>query len=148
MTKKVTTISIDEDILIMAKKELPNLSIFVEDCLKAFLGFNKSELRTIDENLDVIKNAMLNIQIISAKDNEININNNFNTAEQNKAWSKIWRNYRNNINLNNDEWEEAGLILNTSVSDLKELVEVLEFTCNRDEILKCDEWAFAKKYLK
>ena len=39
MTKKTIGLSIDENILQKAKKEIPNLSEFLEECLKHYFGY-------------------------------------------------------------------------------------------------------------
>ena len=39
MTKERVNISIDSEILIKAKKHIPNLSGFVEECLKHYFGY-------------------------------------------------------------------------------------------------------------
>ncbi len=142
MVKKITTISIDEDILRLAKKELPNFSIFVEDCLKSYFGYNDHRIRTIDENLTVIKNAMLNIQLASVREAEIEINEAYTKAEQNKAWISVWGAYRNNQSINPNVWEESSKILGLSVRELQELVEKVEFEVNTVDLVKCNQWSF------
>ena len=124
MVKKVTTVSIDENILRMAKKELPNISVFVEDCLKAYLGYNNTQIKTIDENLSIIQNALLNIQIASMKDKDTTIVEQYNYGEQNKAWNVLFGKWRNQENINIDDWETTSKILNVTVRELKDLMEV------------------------
>jgi len=144
MAKKVTTISIDEDILRIAKKELSNLSIFVEDCLKAYLGFNNTNVKSIDENLQTIQQCLLNIQIASTIDKETTIVETYNNEEQQKCWSKLFGKWRNNEFIEQSEYENASKILNTTVNNLKELFENIEFNCRKNDLIKCNDWGYAK----
>lgn len=144
MVKKVTTVSIDENILRMAKKELPNISVFVEDCLKAYLGYNNTQIKTIDENLSIIQNALLNIQIASMKDKDTTIVEQYNYGEQNKAWNVLFGKWRNQENINIDDWETTSKILNVTVRELKDLMEVLEF--ENVDLIKCNDWNYVREH--
>lgn len=147
MVKKVTTVSIDETILHMAKKEIPNISIFVEDCLRAYLGVNNTNVKSIDENLAIIQQCLLNIQIASMKDKDTTIVEQYNYSEQNKAWNTLFGKWRNQENINIDDWENTGKVLNVTVRELKDLIEVLEF--ENVDLIKCNDWSFVKQnYLK
>lgn len=147
MGKKVTTISIDENILRLAKKELPNVSVFVEDCLKAYFGLNKTNVRGIDENLQIIQKALLDIHILSSREGQMEIEKTYGLVEQNKAWSRLFGKYRNSETINIDEYEEVSKILGVTIRDLKELLENIEFNCSKTELVKCNDWEFAKKYI-
>ena len=148
MSKKVTTISIDEDILRMAKKELPNLSVFVEDCLKAYLGWNNTQVKSIDENLQIIQNALVGIQIASSKDHDVTVNEEYTTEQQKNIWSRLFGGWRTG-NLVTPELENASKILNVTVRELKELFEILEYDISKEDLVKYNDWEFVKKtYLK
>lgn len=147
MTKKITTISIDEKILVKAKKEIPNLSIFVEDCLKSYLGFDNTNIKGIDENMLVIKKALLDIHILSSKDDVENVEKVYTVQEQNRVWNNLFGKFRNNEDISVDDFEKSSKILNVSVKDLKELLENIEFNFNGNDLIQCNEWSFAKKQL-
>lgn len=147
MTKKITTISIDEKILVKAKKEIPNLSIFVEDCLKSYLGFDNTNIKGIDENMLVIKKALLDIHILSSKDDVENVEKVYNVQEQNRVWINLFGKFRNNEDISVDDFEKSSKILNVSVKDLKELLENIEFNFNGTDLIQCNDWCFAKKQL-
>lgn len=147
MGKKITTVSIDEDILRMAKKELPNLSIFVEDCLKSYLGYNNTNIKSIDENLRLIQKALLDIHIMSCKDSKMDIEEKYGLVEQNKAWNKLFGLWRNNQEISLDEYNEASKVLNVQTKVLKELFINLEFNVTGNDLIKCNDWSYAKKYL-
>ena len=143
MVKKITTISIDEDVLKKAKKELPNFSIFVEECLKSYLGIGNLDLMTIDENRNIIKNAMLKIQILTAKnDGEIAVEH-YDSKQQEEAWLKIFNLFRKHQE-NRSDVVNAGKILNMDSTELYELFEVIESECDKRELVKCSDWGYVK----
>ena len=143
MVKKITTISIDEDVLKKAKKELPNFSIFVEECLKSYLGIGNLDLMTIDENRNIIKNAMLKIQILTAKnDGEIAVEH-YDSKQQEEAWLKIFNLFRKHQE-NRSDVVNAGRVLNMDSTQLYELFEVIESECDNRELVKCSNWEYVK----
>lgn len=146
MTKKITTISIEENILKKAKKEIPNLSIWVEDSLKAYFGFEDMDLGVIDENRQYIRDCMLKIHLASKKTHQDDEEVQFNETELNNAWSKLWRLYRNGQATNNDILE-AEKTLKIGFDELKGLLDNLVLSVNREDLVKCDEWSFAVNYL-
>ena len=143
MVKKITTISIDEDVLKKAKKELPNFSIFVEECLKSFLGIGNLDLMTIDENRNIIKNAMLKIQILTAKnDGEFAVEH-YDSKQQEEAWLKIFNLFRKHQE-NRSDVVNAGKILNMDSTELYELFGIIESECDKRELVKCSDWGYVK----
>lgn len=148
MTKKITTISIDEDVLRVAKKEIPNISIWVENLLKTYLGFNNTNIRSIDENLQTIKDCLLAIELQSKMDKETEKNENLTSEQQQKAWSNLFGLFRKGAVIDIDVWEYSSRLLNVTVRELKELVEVIDFEVDKSDLVKCNDWVYAKKYLK
>ena len=143
MVKKITTISIDEDVLKKAKKELPNFSIFVEECLKSYLGMGNLDLMTIDENRNIIKNAMLKIQILTAKnDGEIAVEH-YDNKQQEEAWLKIFNLFRKHQE-NRSDVVNAGRVLNMDSTQLYELFGIIESECDKRELVKCSDWGYVK----
>ena len=69
--KKITTISIDSKVLSRAKMEIPNLSDFIENCLKVYLDVTGKEdtVKSIQDELDKIKEARLKIHLLSESQN-------------------------------------------------------------------------------
>lgn len=148
MTRKTTTISIDEDILALAKREIPNVSIFVEDCLKAYLGFDNSNIRTVDENLQTIKQCLLSIHYATLKNDVEQVNKTYDTKQMNEAWIKVWGNYRNNHNIVSKDLNQASMVLGVSSLELKNLLATLDLELTRSELVKASNWEFAKTYIK
>ena len=147
MVKKITTISIDETVLKKAKKELPNLSIFVEDCLRAYFGLTDLNIVTIDDSRQVIRDNMLKIHLASKINETETENSRITISDCNNAWSKLWRKYRNGQEINRTDLTEADNILQVGVNELKNLMETLELTVDRVYIVKCDDWNYVMQYL-
>ena len=71
--KKVTTISIDSKVFWKAKREIPNISDFVEKCMKVYLNITDDDnnVGSIQEELNKIKESQLKIHLLcERKDNE------------------------------------------------------------------------------
>ena len=142
--KKITTINIDEDLIKRAKKEIPNVSIFFENCLKAYLD-GDGDAKTIQDEIHLIKQARLNIHILTAKYEETQFNEGVDYKKQNNAWISVWGVYRATEQFNDEALERAGNLLNKSGSELKTILKTLKLYCSPDELRRCDDWDFAKK---
>lgn len=148
MSKKITTISIDEDVLRLAKKEIPNLSIWVEDLLRTYLGFNNTNIKSIDENLATIKDCLLNIELQSRMETETSKDENFTSEQQQKAWSNLFGTFRNGELQSEETWNHTSQLLGVSINDLSELLTYIDLNVNRSDLVKCNDWEYAKQYLK
>lgn len=144
MTKKITTISIEENILKKAKKEIPNLSIWVEDGLKAYFGVNDTDLMVIDENRQYIRDCMLKIHLASKKTHQNEVENKLNAVEMDKAWKDVWRKYRAGQSF---DLKEASESLNLNPETLQDLLGNLDLSVSRADWVKCEDWKFAREYL-
>lgn len=142
--KKTTTISIDEKILLTAKKEIPNISVFVEECMRTYLGLN-TEVEDIQEELDKIKTAKLNISILTQKEEDSEIIINTDNARVNKIWVKLWGLYRKTGNINPKEFDFACNTLGLNARELDDVLKSLKFNVPQMEWVKCDDFNTAKK---
>ena len=96
MTKKQLILTIEEDIIDKAKKHIPNISGFVEECLKHHLGLANGTY-PITKDLDILDQiSKLQVQLFI-------LNENFDAEEskqkaeefeRNKAWRFLWNDYR------------------------------------------------------
>ena len=82
MTKKSLKISIEEDILEKAKRDIPNLSGFVEECLKHYFGYAEGTIPVGDINEITDKIGKLNVELFL-------INQNYNAKENMKRAEEI-----------------------------------------------------------
>lgn len=128
MTKKSLKISIDEEILEKAKNQIPNLSAFIEECLRHYLGYAEGTIPIVNINEITDKIGKLNVELFL-------INQNYNAEESmkraeneemNKAWRFLWNDYR------------PRLIPDETL--LKKAVEQLEKT--EEELEDILDWAY------
>lgn len=140
MTKKTIGLSIDENILQKAKKEIPNLSEFLEECLKHYFGYANGTFPV--GNINDITNKIGKLQV-----DLFLINQNYDTEtaikeaeefEKDKAWRFLWNDYR--IKLIADEMlmENAVKELEIDEDTLEDLLDELYET---DEDVDTDSWS-------
>ena len=95
MTKKSLKISIEEEILEKAKKHIPNLSGFVEECLKHYLGYANGtypvgNINEITDNIGKLQVELFLIkQNIDDEESKLEVEN----FEKDKAWRFLWNDY-------------------------------------------------------
>lgn len=139
MTKKTIGLSIDENILQKAKKEIPNLSEFLEECLKHYFGYANGTFPIGNINDITTKIGKLQVELFL-------INQNYDTEtaikeaeefEKDKAWRFLWNDYR--IKLIADEMlmENAVKELEIDEDTLEDLLDELYET--KDEV-DTDSW--------
>ena len=99
MTKQRINVSIDSELLKKAKMEIPNLSGFLEECLKHYLGLTDGTIPVAKEFelLDRIGKLQVEMCIMNEKND---IQENMNKAKNNekdKAWRFLWNDYRQRL---------------------------------------------------
>lgn len=142
MVRKVTTISLDEDLLKIAKKEIPNISKFTEDCIKVFLGYN-TELIDINTEMDKIREAKLKIHLLTANDKISDSISKKDKQQINTVWRGVWNLHHNNGFVDDNDIVKASNILELPTHYLREMLEFLEFECNNEDLLKIEDFDFA-----
>ena len=145
--KKVTTINIDSKVLSRAKREIPNISVFIEDCLKVYLDItdNDDNVSLMQDELNKIKDARLKLHLLSEvqdNDEEIQL---YDKDKINRAWSSIWREYRTHNHINNTNMQNACTILNRTENELKDIMDTLLYNTDSQELIQCDDWDYALK---
>ena len=145
--KKVTTINIDSKVLSRAKREIPNISVFIEDCLKVYLDItdNDDNVSLMQDELNKIKDARLKLHLLSEvqdNDGEIQL---YDKDKINRAWSSIWREYRTHNHINNTNMQNACTILNRTENELKDIMDTLLYNTDSQELIQCDDWDYALK---
>ena len=145
--KKVTTINIDSKVLSRAKREIPNTSVFIEDCLKVYLDItdNDDNVSLMQDELNKIKDARLKLHLLSEvqdNDGEIQL---YDKDKINRAWSGIWREYRTHNHINNTNMQNSCTILNRTENELKDIMDTLLYNTDSQELIQCDDWDYALK---
>ena len=134
MTKKQLILTIEEDVIDKAKKHIPNISGFVEECLKHHLGLANGTY-PIANDLDILDQiSKLQVQLFILNEN-FDVEESRQRAEEfekDKAWRFLWNDYR--IRLVPDEMlmqnavQELGIDEDTLEDVLDEVFE------NKDQV--------------
>ena len=132
--KKQLVITIDEIVVKKAKENIPNLSNFIEECLKRYLGLNTGEypVHNAKELLNKISECQLELHLLNE---ENKLNDNIEKAKQEligSTWRILYATYRDTKNVPKKQLEEAEKILGVSSSELNNILELCFIF--RDEI--------------
>lgn len=127
MTKKRYDISIEEDIMEKAKKQIPNISGFVETCLKQYLGVGNELTPTskMHELVETISKCQLELYLMNEKGNIEKEKEKAELHEINFAWRQLYTEYRDTRTINQDKLKHASEILGVSCDELTDIVEVV-----------------------
>lgn len=142
--KKVTTVNIDAEVLRLAKREIPNISVFIEDCLRAFLGLDDKNITGIQDELNRIKEARLRIHLLSEEDDlNSSLEKCIDKKKVNEAWIKVWGVYRTSEVIYPADLENASNIISVSSEDLKDFMSDLLLFVPKSDLSKCDDYFYA-----
>ena len=141
MTKEKATISIDSEVLEKARKQIPNLSGFIENCLKNYLGIGNSliPIFKMNELTGTISKCQLELYLMNERNNIEETQEQAKIDEINLTWRKIYTEYRDTRTFNEDKLKHAKDILKVSVEELKDIVEVL-FTYRNSTNVDVTDW--------
>jgi hypothetical protein len=141
MTKEKATISLDSEVLEKARKQIPNLSGFVEECLKQYLGigFNLIPTSKMNELVETISKSQLELYLMNERGNIEEAKEKAAKQEINLAWRKLYTTYRDTRTINQDKLQYASEILNVPEDELVDIVEVCYVFSRNDEI-DVTEW--------
>lgn len=141
MTKEKATISLDSEVLEKARKQIPNLSGFIEECLKQYLGigFNLIPTSKMNELVETISKSQLELYLMNERGNIEEAKEKAAKQEINLAWRKLYTTYRDTRTINQDKLQYASEILNVPEDELVDIVEVCYVFSRNDEI-DVTEW--------
>ena len=139
MTKKDLKLTIEENILEKAKKTIPNLSEFFEECLKYYLG-EANGMYPIIKDQEILDNiGKLQAKLYMNKQN-FNIEENIKAAEEfekDKAWRFLWNDYR--IRLIPDETLMTSAVKELGI-DEDTLEDILDEVYEAKDSIDTDSW--------
>lgn len=151
MTKVRTTLTIEEEIYEKAKKEIPNLSEFLEECLKHYFGYANGTFPIGNINDITNKIGKLQVELFL-----INQNYDMETAikeaenfEKDKTWRFLWNDYRIKLIADNRLLEEAEKILEVDNELLEDLLDELYEAMNEDkDFIDTESWSNVIEWYK
>ena len=141
MTKEAINLSIDSDVLEQAKRQIPNISQFLEECLKQYLGIGGNLIHTSDMQrlIDEIGKAQLQLHLMNERTHIEEAKEKAKIDEINLAWRRLYTEYRDTRTINQDKLEYASNILNVPAEELTDIVEVC-FIFGRDDKIDVTDW--------
>ena len=142
MTKEKATISVDSEVLEKARKQIPNLSGFIEECLKQYLGIGYNLIPTskMHELVEGISKNQLELYLMNERGNIEEAKEKAAQQEINLAWRRLYTEYRDTRKIDDLLLKEASNVLEVPTDELADIVEVC-FVFSRDDGVDVTEWA-------
>lgn len=134
MTKKDVTLSIEENLLKNAKKQIPNLSAFFEECLKNYMGTVNGLYPTAKykEMIDEIGKIQTNLFLMNQNYDFEKAQKEIEDEKLNKALRGVWFEYSKTLLPEGDAFENALTVLNVDAETLEDMLDFADM--NRDEL--------------
>ena len=141
MTKEKATISLDSEVLDKARKQIPNLSGFLEECLKNYLGIGNGLINTssIHELNETISKCQLELYLMNEKGNIKEAKEKAAKQEINLAWRRLYATYRDTRTIDETLLNNASEILKVDKVELSDIVEVC-YAFSRNSDIDVTEW--------
>jgi len=142
MTKEKATISLDSEVLEKARKQIPNLSGFLEECLKNYLGIGNGLINTsnIHELNETISKCQLELYLMNERGNIKEAKEKAAKQEINLAWRRLYATYRDTRTIDETLLNNASEILKVDKVELSDIVEVC-YAFSRNSDIDVTEWA-------
>ena len=139
MTKQRINVSIDSELLKKAKMEIPNLSGFLEECLKHYFGYADGifPIGNVNEITDKIGKLQVELFLINQNyDAEESMKNAAN-EEKDKAWRFLWNDFRPTLIPDETLLEKA---IETLEMNKEELEDILDWVYLTDVKVDTNSW--------
>lgn len=147
MTKKQLILTVDEEVIEKAKKHIPNISGFVEECLKHHLGLADGTYPIV-KDLDILDQiSKLQVQLFILNEN-FDVEESRKQAEEfekGKAWRFLWNDYR--VKLIPDEMLMAAAVKELGV-DEETLEDLLDEVYEAKDSIDTDNWDTVYEWYK
>jgi uncharacterized membrane protein YheB (UPF0754 family) len=127
MSKKRQDFTIDEKVLEKAKQHIPNLSQFVEECFRQYLGYADGtipigNLNDIMEKIGKLQvHASMILQNYDAETERQKVED----EKKNRAWRFLWNDYRVTREPNNQLMNEAVETLRVDADTLEDILDMV-----------------------
>ena len=139
MSKKSLKISIEEEVLEKAKKHIPNLSGFVEECLKHYFGYADGifPIGNVNEITDKIGKLQVELFLINQNYDAEESRKNAENEERDKAWRFLWNDFRPTLIPDETLLEKA---IETLEMNKEELEDILDWVYITDVKVDTNSW--------
>ena len=130
MSKKSLKISIEEEVLEKAKKHIPNLSGFVEECLKHYFGYADGifPIGNVNEITDKIGRLQVELFLINQNYDAEESRKNAENEERDKAWRFLWNDFKPSLIPDETLLEKAIEVLGINGEELEDILDWVYIT--------------------
>ena len=130
MTKERVNISIDSELLIKSKKHIPNLSGFVEECLKHYFGYADGifPIGNVNEIIDKIGKLQVELFLINQNYDAEERRKNAENEEIDKAWRFLWNDFRPTLIPDETLLKKAIEVLGINGEELEDILDWIYIT--------------------
>ena len=138
--KKKITVSIDEDILEKAKKQMPNISEFFNECLKQYLGLADGIYPTANAS-DIIENISKSQAELFILNQSFDVHEKMKLIEDekiNRPFRALWNDYKRRLKFNTELMQDVLNVVNVDESTLEDVLDFAYF--NQDELSLNFSW--------
>ena len=138
--KKKITVSIDEDILEKAKKQMPNISEFFNECLKQYLGLADGIYPTANAS-DIIENISKSQAKLFILNQSFDVHEKMKLIEDekiNRPFRALWNDYNRRLKFNTELMQDVLKVVNVDEETLEDVLDFAYF--NQDELSLNFSW--------
>ena len=130
MSKKRLELTIEKDILEKAKKHIPNLSGFVEECLKHYFGYADGifPIGNVNEITDKIGRLQVELFLINQNYDAEESRKNAENEERDKAWRFLWNDFKPSLIPDETLLEKAIEVLGINGEELEDILDWVYIT--------------------
>lgn len=130
MAKKRVEVSIDKEVLKKAREVIPNLSAFIEECLRHYLGYAEGTVPVgnIHEITDKIGKLQVELFLINQNYNAEESMKRVENEEKNKAWRFLWNDFRPRLIPDETLLEKAVEQLGKTEDELEDILDWVYMT--------------------
>jgi len=130
MSKKSLKISIEEEVLEKAKKHIPNLSGFVEECLKHYFGYADGifPIGNVNEITDKIGRLQVELFLINQNYDAEESRKNAENEERDKSWRFLWNDFKPSLIPDETLLEKAIEVLGINGEELEDILDWVYIT--------------------
>lgn len=130
MSKKSLKISIEEEVLEKAKKHIPNLSGFVEECLKHYFGYADGifPIGDVNEITDKIGRLQVELFLINQNYDAEESRKNAENEERDKAWRFLWNDFKPTLIPDETLLKKAIEVLGINGEELEDILDWVYIT--------------------
>ena len=152
MVKKSLKVSIDEEVYNKAKSEINNLSLFVEETFRFYLGMISLDDRVKEMQLrklsDEIDNKQFHRYLIEKSLIDTQNKEKLFIEEKNRRWRRLWNYYNLYRTYDYEKMSDAMIVLGLSEEEIVNVMDTLIEYKDEIDFTASDKWEYALNLYK